>query len=256
MLYTFALLASLMSGCGQLEDVKETLEGLTEPLVVEAILIGAVEPESELIDLSETDFADGATVKVFVADATSLDELEAGAMDDLAVDLKSPSLGNLPLEAVGGGLYTANGQDGLEYFAGEEYLINVINGDTQHKVAVSAPHPVDIQIPQQHNVGDNLLIDLTDYEYDTVLVAVLNVQGGEVTYSNEPEGIQEMYEATHSGTNVKRHEIPASAFAAPGVYAVGVAGMRNAVVDDYTDMNTGLSSYLVGQMRFYPVQAM
>jgi hypothetical protein len=256
MLYSFALLASLMSGCGQLEDVKETLEGLTDPLVVEAILIGAVEPESELIDLSETDFADGATIKVFVADATSLDDLESGAMDGVSVDLKSASLGNLPLSAVGGGLYTANGQDGLEYFAGEEYLISVTNGDTQHKVAVAAPHPVDIQLPQQHSVGDNLLIDLTDYEYDTVLVAVLDVQSGELTYSNEPEGIEAMYEATHSGGNVKRHEIPGSAFDVPSVYAVGVAGMRNAVAEDYTEMNTGLSSYLVGQMRFYPVQAM
>ena len=187
-----ALFASLMSGCGQLEDVKDAFEGLTDPLVVEAVLIGAVEPESELIDLSETDFADGTTIKVFVADATSIDDLESGALDGATVDLKSPSLGTLPLDAVVGGLYTANGQDGLEYFANEEYVISITNGDTLHKVAVSAPHPVDIDVPEQHSAGANLLIDLTEFDYDAVLVAVLDVTSGEITYSNEPDGIQEM----------------------------------------------------------------
>jgi hypothetical protein len=253
---SLALFVSLMTGCAELEDVKNTLEGLTDPLVVEAFLIGAVEPDSELIDLSETDFADGTTIKVFVADATSIDDLEAGALDGMTVDLKSASLGTLPLEAVGGGLYTANGQDGLEYFAAEEYVVSVTNVDTVHTVAVSAPQPVDIVVAEQHTAGEKLLIDLTEYDYDAVLVAVLDVTSGEITYSNEPEGIEEMYDFTHTGEAVMRHEIPGSAFASQSIYAVGVAGMRNAGVDDYTDMNTGLSSYMVGQMRFYPVQAM
>jgi len=250
----FALLATLLTGCGQLEDVKETLEGLTDPLVVEAVLIGAMEPESDLIDLSDTDFADGTSIKVFVADATSIDDLEAGALDGVTVDVKSASLGTLPLDAVGGGLYTANGQDGLEYFAAEEFVISVTNGEELHKVAVTAPMPVDIDVPEQHTVGENLLIDLTEFDYDAVLVAVLDVMSGEITYSNEPDGIQEMYDFTHSGSNVKRHEIPGNAFATTSVYAVGVAGMRNATTDDYIDMNTALSSYMVGQMRFFPVQ--
>lgn len=253
---TLALFASILSGCDQLEDVKETLEGFAEPLAVEVFLIGAVEPESDLIDLSDTDFADGTTIKVFVADATSIDDLEAGALDGVSVDLKSASLGTLPLEPVAGGLYTANGQDGLEYFATEEYVVSVTNGDSLHKVAFVAPHPVDIELPEQHAVGDNLLIDLTAFEYDAVLVAVIDVMSGEITYSNEPEGIQEMYDFTHTGSNVMRHEIPGSAFAGPSVYAVGVAGMRNAGVDDFTDMNTALSSAMIGQMRFFPVQAM
>jgi hypothetical protein len=253
---TIALFASILTGCAELEDVKNTLEGLTDPLVVEAFLIGAVEPDSELIDLSETDFADGTTVKVFVADATSIDDLESGALDGMTVDLKSASLGTLPLEAVGGGLYTANGQDGLEYFPGEEYLVSISSGEAVHTVAVAAPQPVNITVPEQHSAGEKLLIDLTEYDYDAVLVAVLNIQTGEITYSNEPDGIQEMYDFTHTGEVVKRHEIPGTAFAVQSVYAVGVAGMRNAGVDDYTEMNTGLSSYMVGQMRFYPVQAM
>ncbi len=253
---TLALLIPFLAGCGQIEDIKETIEGMADPLVVEALLIGAVEPESDLIDLGDTDFAEGTAIKVFVADATSLDDLEAGALDGATVDLKSASLGTLALEASGGGLYEANGEDGLEYFAGEEFVISIDYADALHKVAVTAPHPVDIAVPEQHGVGDNLLIDLTEYDYDAVLVAVLDVMSGEITYSNQPDGIQEMYEFTHTGTNVKRHEIPGRAFDVQSVYAVGVAGMRNAGVEDYEEMNTGLSSYMVGQMRFYPVQAM
>jgi hypothetical protein len=253
---SLAIVASLLTGCAQLEDIQETLEGLTEPLVIEAFLLGAVPPESDLIDLSDTAFADGTSLKVFLADATSIDDLEAGALDGATIELISDSLGALELVSETGGLYTANGNDGLEYYAGEDYTVNITNADAAHRVVVSAPHPVDIEVPAQHSAGERLLIDLTAYDYDAVLVAVLNVQTGELTYSNEPEGIQEMYDFTHTGSEVKRHEIPGVAFSGASVYAVGVAGMRNAGVDDYSDMNTGLSSFMVGQMRFYAVQAM
>ncbi len=252
----FLLTASLLAGCDQLEDVKETIEGLTDPLVVEAFLIGAAEPETDLIDLEETAFADGASLRAFLADATSLEDLEAGALDGAAISIKSASLGTLELLSEGGGLYTANGQDGLEYFAAEDYVISANYDGENHTVAVTAPQTVQIELPETHTAGEKLLVDLTDYDYDAVLVAVLDVQTGDITYSNEPDGIQEMYDFTHQTDTVKRHEIPGSAFSQPSVYAVGVAGMRNAGVDDYTDMNTGLSSFMVGQMRFYALQAM
>lgn len=251
---SFAIIASLLTGCAELEDIQETLEGLTDPLVIEAFLLGAVPPESSQIDLSDTPFADGTTIKVFLADATSIDDLEAGALDGAAVELMSASVGSIELGALSGGLYTANGGDGLDYYAGEEYVVSIANAEATHRAAVTAPQPVDIDVPQQHGVGEKLLIDLTAYDYDAVLVAVLDVSSGELTYSNEPDGIQAMYDFTHTGAAVKRHEIPGNAFATPSIYAVGVAGMRNAGVDDYTDMNTGLSSFMVGQMRFYAVQ--
>jgi hypothetical protein len=251
---SIAIIASILGGCAELEDIQETIEGLTDPLVVEAFLLGAVPPESELIDLEDTPFADGTSLKVFLADATSIDDLEAGALDGATVEIMSGSLGTLELEPVTGGLYMANGQDGLDYFTGEEYVINVVNAEATHRAAVTAPVAVDLELPGQHAVGEKLLIDLTEYDYDAVLVAVLDVSSGEITYSNEPDGIQEIYDFTHRDDNVKRHEIPGSSFASASVYAVGVAGMRNAGVDDYTDMNTGLSSFMVGQMRFYAVQ--
>ena len=252
----FLYAASLMAGCGQLEDVKETIEGLTDPLVLEAFLIGAAEPDTDLIDLEETAFADGASLRAFLADATSLDDLEDSALDGASVAIKSASLGTLDMVAEAGGLYTATGQDGLEYYPSEEYVLSATYEEEVHHVAVTAPQPVDIALAEEHTVGDKLLIDLTDYDYDAVLVAVIDAMSGDITYSNEPDGIEEMYEFTHQTDNVKRHEIPGAAFSQQSVYTVDIAGMRNAGTDDYTDMNTGLSSFMVGQMRFYAVTAM
>ena len=252
----FFVTASLLLGCEQLQDVQETIDGLTDTLVLEAFLIGVVPPDSDLIDLEDTDFSEGASLKAFLADAANIDNIEENALDGAEVAIKSSSLVEMVLEADGGGLYMVIGTDGLEYFAGEDYVLAVTFNDSTSKATVSAPPPVEISIPEDHQVDTNLLIDLTDFDYDAVLVAVMDVQSSQITYSNEPDGVQEIYDFTHGEDSVNRHEIPASAFSAQSVYAVGVAGMRNAGTADYTDMNTGLSSFMVGQMRFYPVSTL
>lgn len=244
----------LVAGCEQLQDVKDTLEGLTNPLVVEALVLGVAEPESEDIDLTDTPFEKGTVATVFLADATGLDDLEESTVAGAQVAVRSATMGTVDLVDEGAGLYAGTGEDGLLYTVGEDTVISVIIADETHTVAVQAPQPASITVQEQHEPGANLLVDLTAYEYDAVLVAVVDLGSGEVTYSNEPQGIREIYDFTHTTEPVRRHEIPGSAFAAQSVYAVGVAGMRAASADDYTDMNTGLSSYLVGQMRFFPVR--
>ena len=250
-----AFILPLLAGCEQWNDVKDVIDDLTDPIVVEALLLGAVEPDSPYIDLSDTPFADGTALKVFLADATDLESLEAGALDGATVNVLAPSLGSMALEADGGGLYTLYGSAGLEYFAGEEYALSAVTGDVTHRAVLSAPHPPDTSIPATQPVGQPLAVDLSAFGYDNLLVAVYDVQGEAITYSNEPQGIEELYDFTHSGEAVKRHEIPGSAFPRQGIYAVGVAGMQSADEDAFTEMNTGLSSFLAGQMSFYAVQA-
>jgi hypothetical protein len=252
------LLLSLLPlvGCGKIEEIQDVIDGLTNPLVSESLLIGVLPPDSDQIDLSGTPFEDGTALEVFLADAASLDDLEQSPLDGAVVTVKSPGNGTLELVAGGNGVYSLNGTQGLEYEAGLDFILTATLSDVAHRVAVTAPHAPDLDLAAQHPVGEPLLIDLSEYDYDNVLVVVFDAQSGEVSYTNRPEDIVEVYEYTHGEGQEDRHEIPGSAFPRASAYAVGVAGMRNATEDDFESMNTALSSCLMGQMRFWAVTAM
>ncbi|MFH1465344.1 MAG: hypothetical protein ABIO70_13235 [Pseudomonadota bacterium] len=252
----FLLLSLLpLAACGKIEEIQDVIDGLTNPLVAEALLLGVIPPESDLLDLEGTPFEDGTALKVFLADASSIDDLEQSPLDGAVVTVKSAGNGTLELDAGGGGVYSLNGAQGLEYEAGQDFILTASLSDVDHRVTVTAPHAPDLDLDEQHPVGEPLLIDLSEYEFDNVLVAVFDAQSGEVSYTNRPETIVELYDYTHGEGTVDRHEIPGSAFPRASVYAVGVAGMRNAVEDDYDSMNTALSSCLMGQMRFWALTA-
>jgi hypothetical protein len=252
------LLLPLLSlvGCGKIEEIQDVLDGLTNPLVTEALLLGVLPPESEEIDLSDTPFADGTALKVFLADAASLDDLEQSPLDGASVTVHSPANGSLLLDADGGGVYSLTGAGGLVYQAGVDFILTAVLSDVDHRVVVTAPHAPDLDLAEQHAIGEPLLIDLSEFDYDNVLVAVFDVQSGEVSYTNRPDDVVGLYEYTHSDGQVDRHEVPGTAFPRASVYALGVAGMRNATEDDFESMNTALSSCLLGQMRFWAITAM
>ncbi len=248
-MFPWILGLSLLGSCA----LKEGIEGLTNRLVVEATMIGIAEPNSTDIDLSGTDYAKACLLTVFVADATTSSELSEAAIDDAHVAVLAPGVGRIILHNRGGGLYTATGLDGLEYFETEEYTVQVNVDGEESAVVSSAPFAPEVRVAADHDQGASLNVDLSDQQFDAVLVAVVDVLAAEVTYSNEPETIAEIYRFTHEEENVKRHEIPGRAFGAQSIYGVGIAGMRYAGDSDYENMNTILSSFLIGQMRFLPL---
>ncbi len=56
-------------GCGNFYDLRETIEGVTNPVVVQAMFLGVAPPESDLVILDDTEFASGSAIRVFLADA-------------------------------------------------------------------------------------------------------------------------------------------------------------------------------------------
>lgn len=257
---TVLLALGLLAGCDEftdkVDDVSDDIEGYTETRVIEALYLGVAEPDSEEIDLSDTDFAKGAALTVFVADASDPTNLENSLVSGATVRITSDSSGSIDLTENSAGTYTATAEGGLAYTEGEGFTVAVEYDSATSKVmGMSAPQPVDLGLETTHSPQTNLVVDLTDYSYDAVLVAVLDTLSGEITYSNEPQDVKEIYDFTHSDESVKRHEIPASAFDDPdgSVYAVGVAGMEVAGEENLEDFNTALSSLMVGKMRFYAV---
>ena len=69
------LVAFIALGCETFEEVKDAIDDITNPLVVQGLILGVAEPEDDAIDLSDTDWANGALVKVFLADASEVDDM-------------------------------------------------------------------------------------------------------------------------------------------------------------------------------------
>jgi hypothetical protein len=81
-------------------------------------------------------------------------------------------------------------------------------------------------------------------------VVVLDMSSGDVTWSNEPGDIGELYDFTHGESEGASVAIPASALSNATLYAVGVAGMINADPETFEDVNTALSTMMAGKLTF------
>ena len=248
------------AGCEKLQDIQETVEGVTERFVVEGIYLGVESPEG--IDLSETAFA-GAKLTAFLADASQISEIESAPIENTALMLMSDGNGgNMPMLDVGSGKYELSHEDGLEYVSSEFITLSSSYGSVDRAISVIAPPAAELDIDPDHAAGSPMLIDLSGQGFDAALAMVFDVETGEVTWSNEPQDISELYDMTHPNgfgleeaddSDALMLEIPAMAFAEESYYIVGVAGMVVADAADFTNVNTALSTLMAGKLRFTDV---
>lgn len=244
----------LLAGCEQLTDIKDKVEGLTNPMVSQALLLGVAEPESGEVDLSGTDFDKGTGLNVFLADASSVDDLEEAPITGADVRIRVGDTAAVVVDEAESGAYLATGDDGLEYEAGADAVLSIDYGDESFQSNVTLPPPAQVDIPDTHQAGEPLTVDLSEGSYDSVLAVVINGATGDVTWQNRPETVREIYDFTHgTGAGVSELTIPGSAFPAGCACAVGIAGMRAASADEFVNQNTALSSLIAGQLKFYPV---
>ncbi len=193
-------------------------------------------------------------MKVFLADASNVDDMSNAPVEGATVRLKVGQSDAVELVKDGGGAYGGNSDDqGISYVVGSDASVNIVLDGENSSVGRLLPDAplISDQIDYGHAAGTPIQLDLSQQDFDSVLVVVVNTETQEVTWSNEPADIEAVYEFTH-GDGQKRLEIPAKAFASETIYAVGVAGMKTASTDDFDNMNTALSSFMVGQLRFVP----
>lgn len=252
-----SLLCAGLGGCEQLKDVQDKVAGWTNPLVMQGLYLGVAEPDIDGFDLSKTDFDDGTSALLFLADASNVDDLENAPVSGAGVALKSDGNGRVSLGDEGDGAYRASASDGLTYTAGEQISLIVNMGDSQATGAVQSPAAADLDVPEQHDKGEALSLNLTGQSFDSLLVVVFDATSGKLTFSNQPETVKEIYDFTHGGGDEALIvDVPGSAFPSEGLYAVGAAGLRAASADDFEDANTALSSLLSGKLKFYPVSTL
>jgi hypothetical protein len=248
------MLVLLSLGCiyfqDSLDDIVEDIEGLTNPLVVQAAFIGVAEPESEDIDLSDTEFADGSGLTAFLADAASADQMDEAPISGAEARIRVGNQAAVDLtEGETDGQYSATGPDGLSYVEGQEAVLTVVVGDSTSTLPVVLPPAASLDLPATGPLNQSITLDLAGQDFDRVLVVVLAMSSGEVTWSNKPEGIEDWYDFDDAADSFT---IPAGAFADPDLYAIGVAGLDKADSEGFDNMNTALSGLQAGLMEFHP----
>ena len=168
------------------------------------------------------------------------------------VDLQVGSSGALELEESLDGAYVATSADGLVYTTGQEASVSITIGESFSTLAISLPQAVEATVNAAWESNSPMTVDL-GRGYDGALGVVIDVASAEVTWDNRPSGIQEIYDFTHGDGEVTELSIPASAFPGPSVYAVGIAGVDNADPETFENVNTLLTSFVAGKVRFYGV---
>ncbi len=245
------VLALLAPGCRLMEgirNIREAVEGVTEPVVLGATAIGVSPPSDPRVAfaLSQTELASGARLTAYLADASAAGSIEDAPITGEALSVRFAG-GEIGLVEEEGGRYAASGADGFEYVA--ETLATVsLDGGQRSVEGALAPDP-DFVAPARHTPGAPIVVDLSGQDVDGVLVMVLDLVTGETVWENTPRDPMELFTfATSGGASVV--EVPGEVFETPGLFALGVAGTWNADSESVVGVNTALSSFFSARFRF------
>ncbi|MEN0064632.1 MAG: hypothetical protein AAGA48_20960 [Myxococcota bacterium] len=241
----------LAIGC-DLTEIVDQIDGITNPLVTEALVLGVAEPADERIDLSSIGYDPGANATVFLANASNVNDLDNALVSGATVTASDgPTSAELPERE--NGVYVSNPGSGLDYVPGRTMTISAVLDDRSGSGALELPEGAGLGIMEDHMVGEPIEVDVTGKGYTGSLIVVFDTTSGRVTYSNEPTDARGVYDLTRGTTELTMVTIPGKAFPDESVYALGFAGLVHTGSDDFEGLNTLLSGMVAGQLEFYPV---
>jgi len=241
-------LASLvfLGGCDLINEGRDLIGDLTNPLVTQALVLGVAPPEQASDADLPDEYSEGAGATVFLADAADVADLENAPISGADVSLRGTAVSE-----TGPGAYALQPGE-LSYEAGSTWTLTVgLGGDTA-TADIVLPPGADFTVPETHTANQGITVDLTGQEFDGAFVVVVDEEGS-VVYDNRPEDIRGLYDLTR-GEPATTVDVPGQAFPEPGAYLVGVAGIRTTTGRaDLEGMNTVLSTMMAGQLVFEPV---
>jgi hypothetical protein len=241
------LIALVGTGCNLFREGRDILSGLTNPLVAQALVLGVELPdEAEDIPLP-SEFTPGASATVFLADATSVTDLENAPVSDARVRFEDERLSE-----TGPGTYVLAAGT-MPYAPGQTWDFRASMDDRNAATAeVGLAASADIDLPSDLSAGQAFSIDLTGQDFDGAFVVVTDSTGA-VTFDNRPTDIRGFYNLTR-GQPAGIIDVPASALPTAGLYLIGVAGIESTTGRANMDrMNTALSTFMSGNLVFEPV---
>lgn len=250
-------IALWLLGCEAIDDAKDAVDGATETTIVQASILSVQDPQDPTLGplIANSPFAPGTTATAFLADASSPTEMEDSPVAGAAVDVEG-----VTLDEKEDGAYAFTPDRGPRYAAGSSWVLSVDRGDDAGErtavvelpaAAADALNATGVGGSVEHTANTALTIDLTGRGYASSIIAVIGPDG-DLEYSNNPESLMDLYEAMQSD-EAGSFEIPATAFADTGLYAVGVAGLQHTTAEDLDGFNTVISKVRAGEMVFWPV---
>lgn len=228
----------LLFGC---EEIDALFAGITDPDIAEALVVGVQKPEG--LDLGESRYNGTGRAGVY------LRHVEDGPVTGATVTLTSPNDGTVTLDEEGDGVWSSPADPGLRYDVGGTYRIERDGVELHRAEAAPAPR---LALPPTLAAGAALPIDASDQDYDGLLAVVLDPLTGEELWTNAPSDADAI-QALLLEDPVLAFDIPAEAFPGPGVYAVGVGGLRANETIDVHDVNSLASVMATGVVVFSAV---
>lgn len=246
-----ALSLMLTTGCGRLADLRDKVAELTNDFVAEGLVTGVVPPDDPALAaaLEGTELGSGAVASLFLNTLGTTANFGA-PINDATVAAYGEGFDRAGLLGIGGGEYRATGEDGLLYVSGSEIELMVDEPGGRHWLRGTLPMAPMLNLPDTLAPGSVLPINAEGQGFDGLLITVVSILTGEVTFSSEPSTVHELYDITRGEAGVLALDLPASAFPTEGVYGVGVAGLLAADVENFEDVNPALTNLLAGQFHF------
>lgn len=235
------MLLLLSAGCDRLEQI----DAQTSPLVAQGLFLGVDLPPGVEIDADEA-LGQTSICQVFLAQVSDPSQLADSPVEGADVRVKSPLYGSLAFAEEGEGKYVVDATSGLVYEPGDEPIVSFELDDVEGRVGGEAPEAPEVDLPSTITIFEPVPVEL-DEDVENVVVAAYDLDRGNMTWTNLPEGVDQVYEFTHPEEAVRHVEIPGDAFRRKGNYVVGVAGMEIADPEDFEGVNTTLSAFMAGQ---------
>lgn len=248
---TGLLVASILPGCELFDQVKDTLEGVTDPTVALGVLTRIEPPSgfddptlSDLTGVSGTELDPGVAATLFLADARSLSDLgnapvtgaeilARGCEEEVLLEEAEPAYVLAPGEAF----------DACDASA---FSFERVDEPEAVYAPVDLPAAIDLGLPDTWDAGEELVVDLSAGAYDNAIVLVVDLSDGSITYSNEPTDARGYYDVL-TGGGVETVTIPGEAFPADTVVGVAVTGLLRTPNRDLDAANEVLSAVAGGR---------
>jgi hypothetical protein len=237
-----------MTGCTEIEKLKEDIEKITNQTVLSGLMIGTEDFSHPLIDSEALSFSLNES-RVFLASAgVDSTDLNPSAITGATVSFESVTNGTLTYNEDAEGFYGLNSDDGLLYVDNEIVSIVFEDDAGAHSISNTLPLAANFDLPDSHAAGEDVVIDLTGQGFESYLVAVTRFPDGELVYSNEPATFQDIYDLSHAEGELTEIVIPGDSFVDEGVYAIAISALVGAETEDMVELNTILSSLLAGKV--------
>ncbi len=247
----------LLAGCGVFRSVKDGVDkvkGATRPLVAQGSILDVAPPADPALDplVAASGIEVGTTAQLLLAD--SVTEPDAAPLAGALATLRGSTTARF--EEVDDGVYAVGPDAGLTYQVGAVWRVEVVVDGEEASISAELPPPADVQVPANHPLQADLVLDFTGQGYQAALVVVVD-QAGTVTWTNEPQDMAEAIAFAGKGEDLELLVVPGlEAFQAEAAYVVGVAGLRTGLPEDIEHMNTLLSGLRAGQMAWYPTSTL